>query len=143
MLYIGLVVLHVVFGAMWFGAPLVAGSTIKSALAAGASVYAHAAGVVAKMARLGAIGVGGGLVTGVGLIFVRYGGMAGTPVRFHIALGLGLVASGVAFGLLVPTARKLADASGDVAAGLVKRVSMAVGIHHLLWLICLVLMFAA
>lgn len=143
-----LVVFHVVFAALWFGAPLMLGSVLKKAKPHGRAAFHAATTVGARMAMLAGVGVIGVVVTGVGLIFLKYGGMKGLPVRFHIALGLGLLATGVGFGLLRPTVSKLAQAASaesydlEQATASIKRVAMGVGINHLLWLICLVLMFA-
>jgi hypothetical protein len=143
-----LVVLHVIFGALWFGGPLLIGSTIKSALPHGRPAIHAAAGVANRMATFGLVGNLGSLLTGVGLIFWRYGGMKGLPVRFHIALGLGLIGAVLGFVLLKPTASKLLAAAGaegftaEAAGPAKKRLAMATGINHLLWLVALTLMYA-
>jgi len=143
-----LVVIHVLSGALWFGGPLMVGSTLKKAQPHGRPAFAAAAGVASRMAMLGSVGALLSFLTGVGLIFMKYGGMKGLPVRFHIAMGLGMVATGVGFGLIKLTAGKLATAAAadsydpSAAVPSIKRLSMGVGINHLLWLICLVLMFA-
>jgi putative copper export protein len=143
-----LAVVHVAFAALWFGAPLMMGSTLKKARPHGQAAFHAAAGVAHRMATLASVGILGVIATGVGLIFLKYGGMKGLPVRFHIALGLALLATGVGFGLLKSTAGKLVSAAAaegfqpDSATASIKKLSMGTGINHLLWLICLVLMFA-
>ena len=143
-----LVVLHILFGTLWFGGPLMIGSTLKKALPAGQQAFAAATGVANRMSVLGLVGTLGSLATGVALIIVKYGGMKGLPVRFHAALGLVLVASVLSFVMVKRPVGKLAAAAAgadfDTAAATsgAKRLSMGVGINHLLWLICLVLMYA-
>lgn len=144
-----LVVFHVVFGALWFGGPLLVGSIVKSAAPHGRAAFHAATTVAARAGTLAVVGNLGALATGVGLIFMKYGGMKGLPVRFHIALGLSLVGAAVVLGLLKPTLGKLVSASAadgydpSAARPSVKRLAMATGINHLVWLVCLVLMFAA
>lgn len=143
-----LVVVHILFGALWFGGPLMIGSTLKRALPVGQEAFAAATGVANRMSVLGLVGNVGSLLTGVGLIFLKYGGMKGLPVPFHAALGL--VTLGLVLGIVLvknQVGTLAADAAGgsfDAAAALkrTKRVSMGVGMSHLLWLIALVLMYA-
>jgi hypothetical protein len=143
-----LVVFHILFGALWFGGPLMIGSTLKKSLPAGQQAFAAATGVAGRMSLLGLVGTLGSLLTGVGLIFMKYGGMKGLPVRFHAALGLVLLASVLSFVLVKKPVGRLAAAAAasdfDAAAATsgAKRLSMGVGINHLLWLVCLVLMYA-
>ena len=143
------VVLHIAFGSLWFGGPLVMGSVLKKTAAAGRPAFVVGTQLAARMSVLTLVGLLGVLVTGPALIFLSFGGMGGAPVRFHIALGLVLVGLAVGLGLLRPTVSGLvklaADPNVDMAAatGKLKRVSMGVGINHLLWLVCLVLMYAA
>jgi hypothetical protein len=143
-----LVVFHVLFGALWFAGPLMLAGTLKKAQPHGQAAFHAAAQIADRMGLYAVVGNLGSLLTGVGLIFMKYGGMKGLPVRFHIALGLVLIGTAVGFGLLKPTVGKIvkaaaaADYDPTSATKTMKRVSMGVGINHLLWLICLVLMYA-
>ncbi len=142
-----LVIFHIAFAALWLGAPLFIRSTLKQAEPHGAPAFRGAAAVAAKAATFTGAGAAGALLTGVGMIFLRYGGMKGLPVRFHVALGLVLVGCGVVFGLLRPAVGKVvaaAETGADAAtlAPLYKKIAMGTGIGHLIWLVSLVLMYA-
>lgn len=140
-----LLILHVSCAALWLGGPLFLGRVVRTTAALGQPAFKAGAELVDRMALYTGIGTAGVLATGIGLIFA-VGGMGAIHFTFHIALLLGLIATGLAWGLLKPTAGKLvaaasaADFSADKVEPIRKRLAMAVGITHLIWLVCLVLM---
>lgn len=142
------VVLHVTFAALWFGAPLAAGPALRIGAQSGREAFLVAATVAQRSGKVAAIGNLGVLLTGVALIFVRYGGMAALPVRFHIALGLVTVAFVIGVVFLRTLSAKIVAAAQDpswtpsVTDPLRKKLAMFGGISHLIWLISLILMYS-
>ena len=134
--------LHVAFGATWFGVGLLAtGDARRTAELGGA----HLAPLyqrllrIALIARISAIGV---LLSGVGLILMS-GGFAHVAVRYHIALGLTLVAAGLgaAMGKIVLGMQALGDsATPQVLQPRVKKLTALAGAHQLLWILILACM---
>lgn len=142
--YVLLVVLHISFAAVAFGAPLGSPGSVRRARAISRDALLHAANEAMRRGQMAGISGIGILLTGLGLIFYR-GGFAIVPHNFHAALGIGLflVVFGVAFQR--PTGARLIEAAtkGD-DAGITKGqklLGMGAGITQLMWLVTLVLMF--
>lgn len=138
------VILHVITGAAWFGLGL----------------------RLAAQARLAATAPGGGLLATDGQRTVRFmgaflvltlvfsliaffagGGFSVYGPQYHTSITLLLIMIGLHYLLVRPAWNKLTTATGqqpvatDVAESSRKRVAIATGIGHLLWLTILVLMF--
>ena len=142
-----LLVLHVVFAVLWFAAPLSAVPMLRRVAPHGREAF-HA--VALSATRQGVVGAVGNVCTflsGVGLMFAVYGGMS-APVRFHVALGLVLLAGVLGFLVQRPAGQRLAQLATDPdwtpekTAGQVKRLAMGVRAQQTLWLGCLIAMFA-
>ena len=142
LLHAVIVFLHVVTAAAWFGLSL--GLAAQSRQIAG---YMEDNNEVASRALLldGAHGVklmGWSLlstfVLSMLLLFLG-GGYVGQP-EYHAASALILVLLGVQYLIIGPTWKRLSDTS-SATRGLAKRLSMGIGLGHLLWLILLGLMF--
>ena len=141
------VILHIALGALWLGAPLYAGPLLKRAADLDQAAALQVAQAANRSVTIAAVSMLGVLLSGVGLIFMRFGGMGGAPPRFHIAMTLVLVATILGFAVLKPTVVKVVKAAqsgdyqGSVALAAGKRLSMVTGITHLLWLGSLTLMY--
>jgi len=144
---IALVVLHIIFAALWFGAPLLSKRALKLAEPQGRGAFLAAAQLGERGGMLVGIGTIGALATGLGLVFYVYGGFGNLTVNFHIALTLLILAMINGFGFLKPLAEKIRVAAEDQAwtpektAPLLKKMSAGGGINHLLWLAILILMY--
>jgi uncharacterized membrane protein len=141
------VILHIIAVALWFGSPLFLSSTLKKGREAGRDGFRLASGLAAKAAKVAGIGALLALVTGVGLIFLTYGGFKGLPKNYHAALGLVLIGNAVRALIIGRTVKALNSAAWqpdwtpDAATPGIKRVAMGVGINHLIWMSTLVLMY--
>lgn len=135
MIYVALVVLHALVAIVWFGLSL--RLQFQASLAADASVPrdAWAAGTRTVTAMTVAAVVFYALAVGA---FFTGGGFSAYTPGFHVALTLGLVLVLLQVLLLQPAWTRLADGALDAR----KRVSMALGISHALWLLLFVLMFS-
>lgn len=146
-LYLLAVVFHVLFASLWFGAPLAIGGILRRTLPLGQESFKVGAQLCDKLSAMAILGSLGSFLTGISLIFIQFEGFGGLPPRFHIAMTLVLVGIILGFAWLKPMATKLIalaeDAAFDPADArtTVKRLSMGIGINHLMWLITLVLMF--
>ena len=128
------VLLHILTAAAWFGLGLRLAAQARRALTlsppAAQALLEEGATTVRQM---GALFTGGG--------FAVYG------PPYHTSLLLLLVLIGLQWGLLRPAWRGLQQALGGDASNaqqaerLRKRVAMAVGVGHFLWVVILVLMY--
>lgn len=142
-----LLLVHISFAAILFGGGLGVRKSIQSSLAVGPAALRATLGGVAQRSKL--IGMSSilTLLTGVALIFVSYGGFKHAPKNFHTAIVTMLIATAVTLTLLRPAlaaigveaARDTPD--GSVIGAQLKKLSMAQGILHLLWVGTLTLMF--
>jgi hypothetical protein len=145
-LRIGLLVIHIAAAAFLFGGMLGMPRLIRKSLDLGTETLKMACLEAKKRAVMSALASIATLWTGVGLIFLM-GGFKVAPINFHMALGLMLGAVAINLTLMRPTVKSLVQESAkpEPARGtiesLLKRVSMAQGILHLLWIINLILMF--
>ena len=145
-IYLVLVVLHIVFAAAWFAAPLALTSMLRSALPHGREAFGSVAKVATRFGIIGAIGNVGTIVLGVALIFVR-GGFASVPPTYHAALTLALIGGGLGFGIQKPAGASLVetaereDWSAEQAAATIGKLGRGVAAQHALWLTILVLMY--
>lgn len=142
-----LVILHIALGALWLGTPLYAGPLLKRAAELDQAAALQVAQAANRSVTITAVSILGVLLSGVGLIFLRFGGFGGAPPRFHIAMTLVLVATVIGFAVLKPTVNRVVTAAsggdyeGSMALAAGKRLSMVTGITHLLWLGSLTLMY--
>lgn len=147
-LRIALLLVHISFAAILFGGGLGVRKSIQSSLAVGpAALRATLAGVAERSKLIGVSSIVT-LLSGVALIFVSYGGFKDAPKNFHTAIVTMLIATAVTMALLRPAlgaigveaARETPD--GAVIGAQLKKLSMAQGVLHLLWLATLTLMFS-
>lgn len=131
-----LVILHVITAAGWFGLALVIGGLARQA-AAGAGTGVVEEG--AKTVKLMNIFIVLTFVFGLSAFFIG-GGFAGYGPQYHASLTLVLILVGVQLLMIRPAWSRLASGAEGADAGR-KRMTMAVGIGHLIWLIVLILMF--
>lgn len=135
-------IFHIAFAATWFGVALMAPGDVRRTAALGAP---HLGLLHARLLRTGAIARATSiltLLTGVALILLS-GGFARVEKRFHIALGLALVAAGI--GIAIGKLSEKIVAAGENAtpatlAPFAKKLSALAGVHQLLWFIILILM---
>lgn len=131
-----LVLLHVITAAGWFGLALSIGGIARQ-VAAGKSPGLVAEG--AKSIKLMNILIVLTFVFGLTAFFIG-GGFAAYGPQYHTSLLLVLILVAIQFMMIRPSWSKLvADAAGASSAK--KRMGMAIGIGHLIWLVVLVLMF--
>lgn len=131
-----LVLLHVITAAGWFGLALGIGGIARQ-VAAGKSQGLIEEG--AKNIKLMNIFVVLTFVLGL-IVFFIGGGFAAYGPQYHTSLLLVLILVAIQFLMIRPSWSKLvADTSGAGSAR--KRMGMAIGIGHLIWLVVLVLMF--
>lgn len=140
-----LLVVHVLFAALWFGGASFMPRALREALA---YERESARRRIAALMRQGKVLVIAGAMTvaaGLLLALLRPGGFGGLPVRFHVSLLLSLVWLGLGVFVTRPTALRIAaivsgDGPVEPAHALAKRVSAVVGAQHLLFTVVLVLM---
>lgn len=131
-----LVILHILFAAAWFGLSLRLGSWARTVLdlPRDAAEKVHQNG--SKTVRLLGILLVVQFVTALAL-FLGTGGFAVYGPEYHTSITLALLMIGFHYALIQPSWGRLFT----VGEGAQKKISMAVGISHLLWFIILVLMF--
>lgn len=130
------VILHVITAAGWFGLALAIGGIARKAAAGGG------AGLVdegAKTIKLMNIFVVLTLVFGL-LAFFMGGGFGVYGPQYHTSLLLIMILVGIQFMMIRPAWATMAG-GGTEAASARKKMGMAIGIGHLIWLVVLVLMF--
>lgn len=140
-----LLVIHVLAAFYWFGVAATLPTRIRQTLDGNAK---NAPEVIKSLAsRSTATGVSSLLVlaTGVAMIFTRFGGMGGMPVRFHIGLTLTLIWFGIGVFLIRPRLSALAQlvrgsTLGPESDTLRKKIAMFTGIQHLLFFVTATLM---
>lgn len=146
MLKLALLLVHVSFAAVLFGAPMGLVGNVRRALGAGDESLRIAAIDAARRAKMAGMSSILTLLTGIGLIFVA-GGFAAVSKNFHAALGLMLVAVGLSVAIMRPNTAKLVAAAQaqpsdrGAAEAALKKLAMGSGVLHLLWVILLALMF--
>lgn len=135
---------HIAAMAVWLAGGLGIAGDVRRTLARGKP---HTELLVPRVDRALTIAMIAGLLTiatGLGLVFVVYGGMKGLPIRYHASLGLALVAYALLFTVLKPATARLEEAlskgEGRDLRALSKRIAMLTGIDHLLKIVILVLM---
>jgi hypothetical protein len=145
-LRIGLLVIHITAAAILFGGMLGVPRLVRRSLDLGTETLRMAAAEAKKRAGLSAVASIATLWTGVGLIFLM-GGFKFAPLNFHMALGLMLGAVTINLTFMRPAVKSVVLESAkpaparQVIEGALKRISMAQGILHLLWITNLILMF--
>lgn len=133
MLLVVLVIAHVLFAAAWFGLSLSLPALVRGMVEApGGSIPAVGARVMQSMTGAAVVWY----LTALAAFFAG-GGFSAYGPTFHTALLLGLVIVLIQVLVLRPSWAKLADGDASVQ----KRMSMWLGIGHLLWFVILVLMF--
>lgn len=141
-------VAHILFISVWMGSSLSIGADAKQALKersnGGALLMQRAS--VAFQRSLGALILTFG--SGFGLLFAK-GGFKAVDKQVHMAMGLTLIIILVRAALALPSLSRIrkgvngSDEDAADAEGAAKRLSMALGIEHLLFLVGLYLMVAA
>ena len=134
---------HIIGIGLWIGVEASVAGDIRRSLEKGQE---HALYMAERIGRSLKISTIAGIVTLVsgGLLIALSGGMGGVPVRIHIGMTLTLVMLAINLALVRPHFSRLSEAvTGqdlNAAGALRKKVSMFLGIGHLLWLITLGLM---
>jgi hypothetical protein len=145
-LRIGLLVIHITAAAILFGGMLGVPRLVRQSLDLGTDTLRMACAEAKKRAGLSAIASIATLWTGVGLIFLM-GGFKVAPLNFHMALGLMLGAVTLNLTFMRPAVKSVVlesakpEPARQAIEGALKRISMAQGILHLLWITNLILMF--
>ena len=143
-----LVVFHISFAALIFGASLGLVGSCRRSLAHGKGAFRHAAAEAARRAKITGISGIMTFVTGLGLIFMVGGFGAITP-NYHIAMTVMIGAIAVNLLMVKPAVKGVVVLSqaeafdADAAGGAVKKIAMPLGILHLLWFSILALMYTA
>ncbi len=140
-----LLVLHVMGAMLWFGGAAFMPRWLREALASERPEARRRLASLMRQAKI--VGAWGGLVVvlGIALMFVRPGGFGSLPVRYHVALLLGLIWLAVGPGALRSTLLRVSaivagEGPLEPAQRLVRRLSAFSGISHLLFVVLLVLM---
>ncbi len=135
------VFLHIVVAAAWFGMGLRLATQARTVLSLERSAALALADDVARTVRFMGIFIVLTLVFALGTLGLG-GGYPG-QFQYHMASLLIVVLVVVQWALVQPSWKKLRAAveAGSDAEAFRKRVSMSVGIGHLLWFVLLVLMF--
>ncbi len=141
-------VVHILFVAVWMGSSLSIGADAKRALAeranGGALLMARASAAFQRSMAALILTFGSGL----GLLFAK-GGFKAVEKEVHMTMGITLIIILLRAALAMPSlgrVRKGVTGSDEDAAdaeGATKRLSMAIGIEHLLFLAGLFLMVFA
>jgi len=137
------VVLHIITAAAWFGLGLIIARTGKTALQADASAQPSILSLGSRIVRLMTIMIVLTLVFSWGAFFAG-GAFPAYPPQYHISFTLIVVLVAIHFFLIRSPFQKLSTALTEGlegASGYAKRISMGVGVGHLLWLVLLLLMF--
>lgn len=138
------VLLHIITAAAWFGIGLRVASQARLVLTLEADAARSAVGDVGRTVKLLGLFILLTLLFSLIAFFVG-GGFGGYGPVYHSSLLVIVLAVGVHYALIRPNWKKLEDAvmgegtveDADSARG---KLSMGVGITHLLWLILIVLM---
>ncbi len=136
------VVLHVITAAAWFGLALRLGAQARNVLAHDGPTALALADDVGRSVKFTGIFIGLTFLFAV-LAFFLGGGFGYYGPIYHTSLLLIVIAVVVHFFLVQPAWAKLREAVAQGVGGddHRKRVTMGVGIEHLLWLVLIVLMF--
>lgn len=136
------VILHIVTAAAWFGMGLRLAAQARLVLNLAASAAPAVAAYVGRTVRLMGIFVVLTLLFAI-TAFVLGGAFSAYGWPYHTSLLLILVLTAVQFFLVQPSWTRLEATLGqpDVAKEHYKRLTMGVGVGHLVWLLLLVLMF--
>lgn len=142
--YSVLLLLHVLSMAVWFAGSFFTTSDIKKSLALGG---AYLQPMVARVNAAERLSLTSGMltvITGLALIFAG-GGFTAMPLRIHIGFALTIITFFVGALFASPTWRRIAgivERNADIneAVALSKRMSMFMGIEHLLRTVVMVLM---
>ena len=138
-------VVHILFACVWFGAGLTVGGDAKSALQAkgkGGELLIEKATKAFQRSFAAMILTFG---SGLGLIFAK-GGFKDVNPKVHMVLGLTLIAILLRAALGMPALAKLrkgvmgSDEDAAEAEGAKGKLSMALGIEHLIFLVGLFFM---
>jgi len=146
MLKIALLIVHVSFAAVLFGAPMGLVGNVRRALRAGDEALRIAAIDAMRRARMAGISSLVTLLTGIALIFVM-GGFGSVATHIHAALGVMILAVAFSAAVMRPNSAKLVAAAQaqpadrTAAESALKKLAMGSGVLHLLWVILLTLMF--
>jgi len=130
-------IVHVACAASWFGGTLFLPRRVRDALSLGADGGRVAIAGLQHEGRVLRVASTLVFLTGMGLVFLRFGGFAGLPVRFHISLLLTLIWLGLDHAV---TGRALKTLSPTATPAEAKRLTGVVGAQHLLFTTTLVLM---
>ena len=131
-----IVILHVITAAGWFGLALSIGGLARQAAAGKGQSIAEEGAKTIKLMNIFIV-----LTFVLGLIaFFIGGGFAAYGPQYHTSITLVLILVAIQFMMIRPAWSKLAD-GGTAAASARKRMGMAIGIGHMIWLVVLVLMF--
>lgn len=132
-------ILHVLLNALWFGSHLGTAARLRRGHVAGGAALTGAVEDARRMRGPAIVGAVGTFASGIGLIFLRYGGFKGLPIGFHVALGLAMIGVLVELAVVGPAIKAVRE--GAPGRGAVKRVAAGTGVIHLIWLVSLSLMF--
>lgn len=141
-----LLVLHVLAAAAWFAAPLALVPMLRRTAPHGRAAFLEVARLSTRFGIIGAVGNVATIAFGVGLLFVRFGGFAGAPIRFHVGLGFVIIASVLGFVVQKPAGEALVraamaeDWTPERTDRQVRKLAGGVGAQHALWLAALVSM---
>lgn len=145
-LRVTVIVVHIASAAVILGVPLGITRLIRKALELDLPALRLAADEGVRRARTTGIASMVTLWSGVGLIFLM-GGFKIAPINYHMALGLMFVAVLLSLVVMRPAMVAIwrttrADAPDRaLIERLLKRMGMAQGVLHLLWVCLLILMF--
>ena len=135
--YQALLVVHILLAASWFAARLGVAGRLRRGFERGGTAALEAIADATRQQRW-AFGAGVlTLATGLGLLFLL-GGFRGSPPRLHIGLALTLLALVSELVLAYPALRRL-GVPAQAESGR-KRLALASGLVHLLWVATLVTM---
>lgn len=138
------VILHVATAAAWFGAALRVPAQARVAVRLGGGAAAAVTQEGRKGIRLMGIFIALTLVFGLAAFFIG-GGFAAHGPEFHSAITIVAAIVALNYLLIAPAWDKFSNAIAAEGAAdadkYKKRLSMGLGIGHLLWFVTLVLMF--
>lgn len=140
-----LLTVHIAAAAVLLGASLGLAGGLKKNLQAARETFLALAKDAARRGMITGVASAVTLSTGVALIFT-VGGFGAVPVPIHIALLLMLGAVAVSATILRPSLARAVSLGEtepfdrDQAQASIKKIAMATGIVHLLWIVNLILM---
>jgi hypothetical protein len=142
LLFFLLVILHIATAAAWFGMGLTLTGQLRALLGMAPPGTVILAEQTDRTVRLMGLFLLLTLAFALGAFFLG-GGFGRYGPAYHTSLLLLVVLLGVHYGLLQPAWGRLqaAVAAGGDGTSARKRLAMAAGIGHLLWVVILVLMF--